>query len=206
TITGTGFTNASGVYFDGVAATSYTVNSDTSITATVPAATGPGTVDVQVSGPYFDLSPAGAADQFTYYDVPAVTSLSPASDTASGGGSVTITGTNLGGATAVSFGGTAATSFVVNSDNSITATAPAHAAGTVSVTVTTPGGTSSGASFTYTASHSVSWVGPPSGNWGTASNWSGGSGPGSGGDVTIPVAPTGTHTSVTDPAHAPTAR
>jgi hypothetical protein len=59
-----------------------------------------------------------------------------------GGTSVTITGTNFTGATAVHFGAIAATNVVVHSATMITATSPAHAAGTVNVTVTTPGGTS----------------------------------------------------------------
>ncbi|GGD98301.1 hypothetical protein GCM10010911_66370 [Paenibacillus nasutitermitis] len=53
-----------------------------------------------------------------------------------------MTGTNLSGATAVTFGGTAATSFTVDSATQITAIAPAGSAGTVDVTVTTPGGAS----------------------------------------------------------------
>jgi hypothetical protein len=64
--------------------------------------------------------------------------LSPA--TGPVGTSVTITGTNLTGATSVSFNGTAASSFVVNSATSITAVV---AAGTTTgpVSVTTPSGT-----------------------------------------------------------------
>jgi len=73
---------------------------------------------------------------------PTVTSISPTSGTTAGGTSVTLTGTSFTGATAVSFGGTAAASFTVNSATSISATSPAHAAGTVDVTVTTPSGTS----------------------------------------------------------------
>ncbi len=71
---------------------------------------------------------------------PTVTTVSPASGVPAGGTSVTITGTFLGGATAVTFGGVAATSMTVNSATQITATAPAHAAGAVDVVVTTPGG------------------------------------------------------------------
>ncbi|MEW6221238.1 MAG: IPT/TIG domain-containing protein [Thermodesulfobacteriota bacterium] len=67
----------------------------------------------------------------------AVTAVSPASGPATGGTSVTITGTGFGasqGTGAVSFGGVAAT---VNSwaDRQIMCTAPAHSAGTVGVTV-----------------------------------------------------------------------
>jgi IPT/TIG domain len=67
---------------------------------------------------------------------------------------VTITGSNLGGATAVSFGDTAAASFTVNSGSQVTAVSPGEPAGTVDITVTTPGGTSAtGAAdeFTYAA-------------------------------------------------------
>jgi hypothetical protein len=73
---------------------------------------------------------------------PTVTKLKPTSGPTGGGTSVTITGTNLTGATAVKFGETSAAAFKVVSDTSITATAPAEQAGIVDVTVTTPGGTS----------------------------------------------------------------
>ncbi|TCO61100.1 PxKF domain-containing protein [Actinocrispum wychmicini] len=73
---------------------------------------------------------------------PTVTAVNPASGPTTGGTIVTITGTKFTGATAVAFGTTAATSFTVNSDTSITATAPAATAGPVDVTVTTSSGTS----------------------------------------------------------------
>ncbi|MHB8984629.1 MAG: virginiamycin B lyase family protein [Eubacteriales bacterium] len=88
-----------------------------------------------------------------YVVVPAVTAVSPANGPVSGGTTVTITGSGFTGATAVSFGGVAAGSFTVNSATSITAISPAHEAGTVDVTVNTPGGTSttgSAGQFTYT--------------------------------------------------------
>jgi hypothetical protein len=85
---------------------------------------------------------------------PTITSVAPTSGTTAGGTSVTITGTNLTGATAVTFGGSAGT-ITANAATSITVTSPAHAAGTVDVQVTTPGGVSStsgtGDDFTYTA-------------------------------------------------------
>ncbi len=82
---------------------------------------------------------------------PTVTSATPSTGSTIGGTTVTITGTGFGGATAVLFGGVAATSFTVNSSTSITAVIPAHAAGTVSIMVVTGGGTATGAGlFTYT--------------------------------------------------------
>ena len=161
-ITGTGFTGATAVSFGGTAASGFIVNSATQITATAPA--GSGTVDVTVTTPG-GTSPTGAGDHFTFVAAPAVTSVSPASGPVAGGTSVTITGTNLTGATAVKFGGSAASGFVVNSATQITATAPAGS-GTVDITITTIGGTSATSAadrFTYVGGPAVSGVTPASG-------------------------------------------
>ncbi|MBJ2143629.1 IPTL-CTERM sorting domain-containing protein [Delftia acidovorans] len=151
TLTGTNLSGATAVTFGATAATGFTVNSATQITATAPAGTG--TVDVRITT-VGGTSATSAADQFTYVPAPTVTSVSPASGSSIGGTTVTLTGTNFTGATAVTFGGTAATGFTVNSATQITATAPAGSAGTVDVRVTTTGGTSAtGAAgqFTYVA-------------------------------------------------------
>jgi IPT/TIG domain len=137
---GTGFITASAVFFGTVPATSFTVNNDGSITATVPAGV-VGIVDVTVTTTG-GTSPVSAADQYAYAPVPTVTGVSPGSGLSVGGNTVTVTGTGLTGASAVSFGTVPATGFTVNSDTSITATVPAGAVGIVDVTVTTPGGTS----------------------------------------------------------------
>ena len=78
---------------------------------------------------------------------PVIFAVSPASGSIDGGTSVTITGENLTGATAVTFGATAATSFTVDSDTQISAVTPAKAAGAVDVAVTTPGGTANAVAF-----------------------------------------------------------
>ena len=140
TIAGTGFTSAATVKFGPNAATSVTYISPTQIIATSPAGTG--TVDITVTN-IDGTSNTGPSDKFTYAPVPVITSSSPSSGTNAGGTSVTIRGSGFTGATAVSFGGTPAASFTVNSASQITATSPAHAAGgPVDITVTTPGGTS----------------------------------------------------------------
>ena len=86
---------------------------------------------------------------------PTLTGLSPSSGPTAGGTSVVLTGTDFIGATEVSFGGTPATSFTVDSATQITATAPAGS-GTARVTVTTPGGTSLVWMYTYIAPPSLS--------------------------------------------------
>jgi hypothetical protein len=152
-ITGTGFTGATAVKFGTIAATSYTVNSATSITATSPAGSA-GTVDITVTTPG-GTSATSSADKFTYAAAPTVTGISPTNGPIAGGTSVAITGTGFTGATAVKFGTIAATSYTVNSATSITATSPAGSAGTVDITVTTPGGTSATSSadqFTFNPS------------------------------------------------------
>lgn len=74
--------------------------------------------------------------------LPAIKKLKPKAGPATGGTSVTITGTNFLSPVTVRFGATAATDVTVNSATSITAVSPAGTTGTVDVTVTTQAGTS----------------------------------------------------------------
>jgi hypothetical protein len=83
---------------------------------------------------------------------PVVTGITPPSAPAAGGTAVTLSGRGFTQAVSVHFGSVAATSFTVNSDESITATTPASTGdGAVRVTVTNSAGTSAkGRVFTYT--------------------------------------------------------
>ena len=96
----------------------------------------------------------------TFTPRPRVTGITPTIGPATGGATVTIYGDGFSAATGVDFGGTAATSVTVNSDNSITAVSPADTSGTnpdtVDVTVVSPGGTS----FTTSADQFTSYVRP----------------------------------------------
>jgi photosystem II stability/assembly factor-like uncharacterized protein len=165
TLTGSGFTGASGVYFHGVSA-SYTVVSDTQITTAVPVGATSGTISVTTPG-----GTGASASSFTVTSitpVPAITGFSPTSGPVST--SVTVTGTGFTGATAVTFGGTAAISYSVVSDTQITTAVPAGAtSGTISVT--TPGGTgASASSFTVTTATpgpTITGFSPTSGPLGT---------------------------------------
>ena len=161
-ISGTGLSGATAVKFGSVNATSFTINNDSSITATAPAGTG--AVDVTVTTPG-GTSTTGVVDGFTYVAAPTVTSLSVPSGPAAGGTIVTIAGTNFTGASAVKFGGAAATWFNVTSAASVTAKSPSGS-GTVDVTVTTIGGTSATSAadkFGYLTAPAISGISPSSG-------------------------------------------
>ncbi|MBN9221586.1 MAG: Ig-like domain repeat protein [Mesorhizobium sp.] len=168
TITGTGFStaNATGAVLFGATQASYTIDSNTQITATAPAGT-TGTVDITVTTPG-GTSTTSAADHYTYLALPTVTAISPTSGPTAGGTSVTITGSGFLAAPpagAVTFGGNAAT-YTIVTDTQITATSPAGTAGTVDVIVTTPGGTSATSAadqFTYVAAPTISASSPASG-------------------------------------------
>ena len=139
-ILGQGFTGASKVSFHGVAAT-FTVVSDTYLTAVVPSAATTGSVTV--------TTPGGTLTSNKIFRVaPAILSFNPTSGSV--GTQVTITGTSFTGATKVTFGGVKATTFSVDSGTQITATVPTGAK-TGKIQVTTPGGIATSATtFTVT--------------------------------------------------------
>ena len=141
-ITGTNFGCTTSVQFGAVGAT-FVVNSATQITATVPAGATTNLLHVTTSGG----GPANSATNFTVVSGPTITSFTPTSGNV--GTSVTITGTNLTGVTAVKFNGVTAT-FTTSTATSVTATVPSSAT-TGKITVTTPGGTATSATdFTVT--------------------------------------------------------
>ena len=100
-----------------------------------------------------------AADHYTYDAKPTVSSLIPAVGPIAGGNTVTISGTGFVSGAGVKFGAAASATVTFVSATQLKAVAPAHAAGTVDVTVTTPGGTSAIVAadhYTYDATPTVS--------------------------------------------------
>ena len=135
----------------------FTVNSATSITATLPPArdtvppsapapqdgAGPAEVLVLLKGG--EASMPSPKSIFQYVDtsatnaIPSVTGVVPIGDSESAPGSVTIMGSGFTGATRVTFGGVRATSFTVHSHYRITATPPPYSSATKCVPLPTTG-------------------------------------------------------------------
>jgi hypothetical protein len=155
-ITGTNLSNASAVRF-GTNLATITSNTATQIDVTAPA--GHGVVGVRVT------TPGGTSNPLSYFYVepPIKTDVSPTSGSSAGGDTVIITGAGLTTASTVNFGPANPGTITAVNDGQITVTSPAHAAGTVSVTVTTAGGTVDGLTFTYVDDPTVTAVNPNSG-------------------------------------------
>ena len=78
---------------------------------------------------YSGVSASGSSDQFTYSaaSAPSVTGLATTGGSTAGGTLVTITGSDLTGASAVAFGTVSVSNFTVVSDSTITVYAPSQA-------------------------------------------------------------------------------
>ncbi|TMR89475.1 IPT/TIG domain-containing protein [Nonomuraea basaltis] len=151
TLTGEGLLTTNQVQFQGVTATLTPPTSDTAVTAT------PVAIAELLAAPWFQLRSASVrtaggtftvANAVALYDTPVITDLEP--DTGPAGTEVVITGTGfVGSDIAVTFGGVDA-AFDAISDTQILATAPTGPiAGAQDVVVSTPGGDSVAATFTY---------------------------------------------------------
>ncbi len=142
TVTGTGFTPTTTLTFGERFATRtlVTFHSSTTLTVVIPTQTTPGTVPVTAS------TPGGTSTGFTFtYDAPpTITGFTPTYGPTSGGNTITITGTRFTPTTTVLFGtgpGSPGTTVQVNTTHTLTVVVPARTTpGTVTVTVTTPGG------------------------------------------------------------------
>ncbi|WP_243287625.1 IPT/TIG domain-containing protein [Geothrix terrae] len=144
-LTGSGFTGATHVAFNGLDAP-FSVQSDTQIATTVPKASVLGS-DQVTTGPILVNTPGGSGLSSTSFQVlrPLLMSISPRS--CKRGTSVVLTGSGLTGCTSVAFQGMAGFAavpapFTVDSDTQITATVPPMAI-SGSIQVTTPFGSAS---------------------------------------------------------------
>jgi hypothetical protein len=161
TITGVNLTGVTSVSFGDTAATSFTVVSPTTVTATV----GGG-----ASGPVSLVAAAGATSLagFIYGSPPVITSFSP--DSAATGSIVTIKGSGFTGAVTVTFGSTPALSFTVQSDSVITGVIGVGSSGNISVTTGTGTGNLGGFIYIYTPIPPVKLISFSPGSGGPAAN------------------------------------
>ena len=162
-IKGRNLTGVKRVLFGSARATDVRAKSGHKLVVRAPAQAA-GVVPVRVVTKH-GSSKQSAATKFTYVTpAPALASMSPRTGPATGGATVTLTGSGLSGATSVRFGSTSATAFHVVSPTTITATTPARPAGPVSVTVTTAGGTAAlDDVYSFVAAPTLSFVAPDSG-------------------------------------------
>lgn len=174
------------VEFGGTRGQIKTILSNYSATVVSPKTKNPGTVNVVVNNG--QSSDSNNANRFTYnappsppslfarsgrakkskaLNIPTVVSVTPAIGPNAGGTQVVITGTDFNTATAVNFGTSVTTAFTINSTTMITVPSPGHAAGTVDVQVTNPGGQSQVSPpvdlFTYVDAPTVSGLQPNGG-------------------------------------------
>ena len=144
----------------GAECTTPTVVSPTRITCVTPA--GPfGPADVVITNPGGLVSPP-LTGGYLFVDIPTITAVSPTFGPSSGGNTVTITGSNFAAVTTVTFDTTPATNVVLVSSTTLTARAPAHAAGFVDVSVTNPGPSTATlpASYEYIAAPAITSLSP----------------------------------------------
>ncbi|MFH9980979.1 IPT/TIG domain-containing protein [Streptomyces sp. NPDC017179] len=148
TLTGSGLLNATTVRFD-TAVASFTVVSDTRMTLVTPThAAGAAAVTVTTAGG------TSNPQSYVYLDAPGLTSVTPDQGPTYDGAVVTLSGTSLVTTTAVDFDGIPA-AFTVLSPTSLTAVAPAGAAGAATITVTTLAGVSNGLTYTRIAGPAI---------------------------------------------------
>lgn len=155
TITGVNLSNATAVYFGDNLGT-ITANTPTSITVISPS--GNGAIDVYV------VTNGGKSNNLSFFYIPApiITSTSTSSGPVAGGNTISINGINLSTATSVQFGPNSATPTII-SDSQIEVVVPAGSPGSVTISITTVGGISSGISYNYIDSPSIATAIPTSG-------------------------------------------
>jgi FG-GAP-like repeat/IPT/TIG domain len=160
TVTGTNLNGATAARVNGTGGTIVGTPTSTSLTFTVGAGSTTGAVSV--------VTPGGTAtgSTFTVIQPPTITSFTPTSGPV--GTSVTVTGTNLTGATVARVNGTAGTIVGTPTSTSLTFTVGAGST-TGAVSVTTPGGTATGNTFTVPAlPPTITSFGPNTGPVGTS--------------------------------------
>ncbi len=146
TVTGTGFTRGTAVRFGTAKGTGVHVSSSRRLTVLAPSHR-PGVVDVTVTTKS-GRSTARRADRYTFVAPPAVSRITPGA-VRTVGESVTVTGSGFTRTSTVRFGSARGTHVAVRSSRTLTVLAPAHAAGSAAVVVTSAYGSSRARAVRY---------------------------------------------------------
>ena len=172
TVTGTSFVGVSSVTWHGTNLTGVTVSGTTSLAATIPKSslTSPASSSIVVTT---SAGTTSSAKPFVVYSPPIISSVSPAFVVAHAPATiVTIGGSNLSGATSVTWNGHVLTALSVISSTELTAAIPAAdltAAASAPVVVTTPGGAAeSEILFAVIGKPTITKLTPTEGSIGTA--------------------------------------
>lgn len=160
TISGSNFTGATSVTFDGNPGTSLSVVNDSTITVDTPAGSA-GQVDVVVT------TPAGSdtdSNGYEYVAAPTITVVNPDAGPLAGSQTVTLTGTGFVNVTSVTFDGNPGTSLNVTGPTSLTVDTPAGSAGQVNVVVNAAGGAGTSTNgYEYVAAPTITNINPNTG-------------------------------------------
>jgi len=160
-IAGTDFATST-VTIGGNSAT-VTASSTTSLTVTVPATSTAGLANVVILNE--DAGTVSTSTAFTYISVPTISSISPATGTASGGTYITITGTQFATGAIVTIGGATASSTFLNSTTIAVTTAATSTAGQAHIVVLNAdaGTVSTTTAFTYISAPTITNISPATG-------------------------------------------
>jgi len=141
-VAGTSLFTTSSVYC-GSNLASFIIDSDLQLTITIPPGTG--TVPITV------INSVGTSNglSYGYVGTPTLTSLSIQSGSTNGNDNLLITGNNLSQTTSVEFDSQSVNPLYIISNTQLVVTTPSHSAGTIDVSVTTPGGQSNSLPYTY---------------------------------------------------------
>ncbi|WP_167044563.1 IPT/TIG domain-containing protein [Salinibacterium sp. ZJ454] len=165
-ITGQHFLGADEVLFGGIRGTDIQVVSSTELWVTTPARGNDGNVNVRVFTAAGGRSAGDSPVDFRFVPIPALTRVTPSAGSDLGGTLVLISGTELNGASSVTFGDTPAQIVTMNQNMVRVVAPPRQDPGPVDVRVTTLGGTTvpvPDGSFVYAATPVISSTSPDTG-------------------------------------------
>jgi len=161
TITGRGFLGTTSVLFGQRPAKSFTVLSDTVLTAVTPSLSRTGAK----AAPVTVTSSGGTAiiGHYYYQLLPVIDEISLSSGPMTGGNVLTLTGRRLTGVKYVRFGTLMAPATVLSDTRITVAVPPSVLARSVPVYVTNKGGVSNSLSYTYVSTAAITSISPASG-------------------------------------------